>query len=283
MGKIGIAVCGNSGIDYLKHEKDLRVFRSLLMLDGKEYEDFVDINADDFYKTLVENPDIPASTAQTSTGHLLEMYEAMVAEGFDDIIAITISQKLSGTYQNAVLAAKMLEKGRVTVYDSQSLTYVEAKMALDAYRLAKAGKSVEQIVARLDEIKANNHIYVAVDTLKYLVKGGRVSNIAGILGTMLKLKPLLEVSKDGKVETIEKIRTTTKARQTMIERFVEEVKDKQSIEVFIIYTNNQDDAGAIRTQLLGYPFIKEVKLVPLTPVVGCHAGPGTLGLGYVIQ
>ncbi|MCK7488546.1 MAG: DegV family protein [Bacillus subtilis] len=283
MGKIGIAVCGNSGIDYLAHEKDLKVFRSILMLDGKEYEDFVDINADDFYKTLVATPDIPASTAQTSTGHILEMYEKMVAEGFDEIIAISISQKLSGTYQNAVLAAKMLEKGKVTVYDSKTLSYVEAKMALEAYQLAKKGKSVEQIVKRLDEIKATSHIWVTVDTLKYLVKGGRVSNIAGLLGSMLKLKPLLEVTTDGKVETIEKIRTTSKARATMVERFTEEAKNLTNIEVFVIYTNNAEDAGALRTQLLALPFVKEVLLVPLTPVVGCHAGPGTLGLGYVTK
>jgi DegV family protein with EDD domain len=283
MGKIGIAVCGNSGIDYLAHEKDLKVYRSVLMLDGKEYEDFVDINADDFYKTLVATPDIPASTAQTSTGQILEMYEEMVAAGYDEIIAISISQKLSGTYQNAVLAAKMLEKGKVTVYDSQTLSYVEAKMALEAYQLSKKGKTVDQIVKRLDEIKANNHIWVTVDTLKYLVKGGRVSNIAGLLGSMLKLKPLLEVTKDGKVETIEKIRTTNKARATMVERFVEDAKDKTNIEVFVIYTNNLDDAGLLRTQLLSLPFVKEVLLVPLTPVVGCHAGPGTLGLGYVTK
>lgn len=280
MGKIGIAVCGNSGLDYLAHEKDLRVFRSILILDGKEYEDFVDINADDFYQTLVNTPDIPASTAQTSTGKILEMYEEMIKDGCTEIIAITISEKLSGTYQNAVLAAKMVEGVKVHVYDSKALTYIEAKMALRAYELAKKGKTVEQIFQVLDDIRDNCHVLIAVDTLKYLVKGGRVSNIAGFVGSLLKLKPLLELNKDGKVVTIEKIRTTAKARQTMLEKFVEEVRPLQNIEAFIAYTNNLEDAKQIRLQLLENDFIKDVVLVPLTPVVGCHAGPGTIAVGY---
>ena len=281
MSIIGIAVCGNSGIDYLQYPKDLHVFRSVLLLDGKEYEDFVDINADDFYKTLVETPDIPASTAQTSTGHILEMYERMRDQGFTEILVISISQKLSGTYQNAVLAAKMVEGVKVTVYDSQALTYIEAKMALRAYELAKKGKTVEQIIPELDAIQKQSHIFVAVDTLKYLVRGGRVSNLAGFVGNLLKLKPLLELTKDGKVETIEKIRTTTKARQTMIDKFSEEIKNFPDSEAFIAYTSNLADGEDIKKQLIESGVVKDVLLVPLTPVVGCHAGPGTIALGYV--
>ncbi|MDP2426313.1 MAG: DegV family protein [bacterium] len=283
MGKIGVAVCGNSGIDYLAHEKDLRVYRSILILDGKEYEDFVDINADDFYQTLLANPDIPASTAQTSTGAILEMYESMVKDGCTDLIIVSISQQLSGTYQNAVLAAKMLEGANVHVFDSKTLSYVEAKMALRAYEWAKKGKSVEVILKELERIRDNAHIFVTVETLKYLVKGGRVSNLAGFVGSLLKMKPLLEVNKDGKVVTIEKIRTTSKARETMVSKLIEEVKSLTNIEVFVIYTNNIEDAKKMKTNLLTYEFIKEVILVPLTPVVGTHAGPGTLGVGYVTK
>ncbi|MFA5007396.1 MAG: DegV family protein [Candidatus Izemoplasmatales bacterium] len=281
MGKIGIAVCGNSGIDYAVHDKRIRIFRSVLMVEDKEYEDFVDINADDFYAMLVKNPELNVRTAQTSTGNILKMYEEMHASGCDEIIAITISEKLSGTYQNAVLAAKMIEGVKVHVFDSRTVAYPEAKMAFTAQKLADQNVPAEKILEELGKIRDGQHIFVAVDTLKYLVKNGRLSNAAGFFGTLLKLKPLLEVSKEGKVVTIEKIRTTSKAREAMVERFLGEVAGK-TVESFIVYTNNFNEVADLKDELEEKHGLKDVKLVPLTPVVGCHAGPGTMGLGYIV-
>jgi DegV family protein with EDD domain len=282
MSKIGIAVCGNSGIDYAVHDKRIRVFRSLLLMEGKEYEDFIDINADDFYKQLVERPDIDVKTAQTSTGVILKMYEEMKASGIDEIIVITVSSHLSGTYQNAVLAAKMMENTPIHVFDSRSVSHIEAKMAFTAQKLADEGKTVQEILTELEYIRNNHHIFVTVDTLKFLVKNGRLSNAAGFFGTLLKLKPLLEVTKEGKIVTLEKIRTTQKARELMVQKFNDEIKDLK-VEVFIIYTNNFNEAADLKDLLMDQnSSIKDIKLVPLTPVVGCHAGPGTMGLGYVV-
>lgn len=280
MGKIGIAVCGNSGIDYAMHDKKIKVFRSLLIMEGKEYEDFVQINADDFYDSLVKNPDLDIHTAQTSTGLIHEMYEKFKAEGCTELIVITISQHLSGTYQNAVLATKMIDDLVVHVFDSRSVSYPEAKMAHTAQKMADSGKSAEEILHALETIRDNNHIYVCVDTLKYLVKNGRLSGAAGFFGSMLKLKPLLEVSKQGKVETLDKIRTTAKARGEMMDRFVAEIAGK-NVDAFFIYTNNYDEVSEMKKDLMARTGLKEVRMVPLTPVVGCHAGPGTMGLGYV--
>ncbi len=280
MSKIGIAVCGNSGIDYAVHDKRIRVFRSLLMIEGKEFEDFVDINADDFYQQLVDNPEIDVKTAQTSTGVILNMYEEMKAAGYTEIIVITVSSHLSGTYQNAVLAAKMIEDVPVHVFDSRSVSHIEAKMAFTALKLSDEGKSAQEIITALERIRDHHHIFVTVDTLKFLVKNGRLSNAAGFFGTLLKLKPLLEVTKEGKIVTLDKIRTTQKARDLMMSKFMEEIKGK-NVEIFIIYTNNFNEMADLRDKMLENPDIKDVKMVPLTPVVGCHAGPGTMGLGYV--
>ncbi len=282
MSKIGIAVCGNSGIDYAVHDKRIRVYRSVLMVEDKEYEDFVDINADDFYAMLIKNPELNVRTAQTSTGNILKMYEEMKAAGCDEIIAISISEKLSGTYQNAVLAAKMIEGVKVHVFDSKTVSYPEAKMANLAQKLADQNVPAEKILEELGKIRDNHHIFVCVDTLKYLVKNGRLSNAAGFFGSLLKLKPLLEVTKDGKVATIEKIRTTQKAREEMLNRFLAEIAGK-AVEAFIIYTNNFDVVADLKDELEEKHGLKDVKLVPLTPVVGCHAGPGTMGLGYIVN
>lgn len=280
MSKIGVAVCGNSGLDYLVHDKEIRIFRSLLLIENQEFEDFVEITSDDFYERITKNPDLDIHTAQTSTGYLLEMYKEMVAAGYDEIIVVTISKHLSGTYQNAVLATKMLEEVPIHVFDSLSLTYVEAMMAITAKQMADKGATVPEILKKLEFIRDHNHILITVDTLKYLVKNGRLSGAAGFLGGLLKLKPLLHVSKEGKVETVEKIRTTVKARENMLSKIREEIKDKK-VEVFIIYTNNMGEMLDFQESLQEIEGMPEVKLIPLTPVVGCHAGPGTMGMGYI--
>jgi DegV family protein with EDD domain len=278
MSKIGVAVCGNSGIDYLDHDKEIRVFRSLLIIEEKEFEDFVDITADDFYKQLDENPDLDIHTAQTSTGYLVNLYKEMHSQGYEELLIITISKELSGTYQNAVLAKNMVDFP-VHVFDSMSVSHIEAYMALRANEMAKESKPLEEIIQELEYIRDNNHILICVDTLKYLVKNGRLSNASGLLGTLLKIKPLLEISKKGKVETINKIRTTKKAREEMKRVFLEEVKGKD-IQAFIIYTNNPDDANEVKQEFESAG-IKDIEMIPLTPVVGCHAGPGTMGVGYI--
>jgi len=278
MGKIGVAVCGNSGIDYLVHDKEIRKFRSLLNIGKEEYEDFVDISSDDFYSRLLKNPDMDISTAQTSTGKILEMYEEMKSAGYKELLVITISKQLSGTYQNAVLAARMIDIP-VHVYDSLSLTYVEALMAMTAKKMADVNKPLDEILVALDKIRDNNHVYITVDTLKYLVKNGRLSGVAGALGSLLKLRPLLHLSKQGKVETLDKIRTTSKAREELKRRILTEVKDKNVI-AFIVYTNNMGEMLDLKDELEAQG-LKDVLLIPLTPVVGCHAGPGTMGVGYI--
>lgn len=278
MGKIGIAVDGNSGLDYLERDSDIRIFRSHLIIEREEFEDYIEISSDDFYDRLDKNPDLDISTAQTSTGIILEMYEEMKSSGCTDLIIITISKELSGTYQNAVLAAKMIDID-VTVFDSKSVSYVQAFMAITAKKMADQGRSKEDIIQMLEHIRDNNRLYITVDTLKYLVKNGRLSNVAGAIGSLLKLKPLLEVSSNGKVETVSKIRTTKKARLMMKTRFIEEIKGKDVIP-FIIYTNNGEEMKLFKSELENEG-VKNVLLVPLTPVVGTHAGPGTMGVGYI--
>lgn len=281
MSKIGILVCGNSGIDYIDHAYDLPVIRSILLAGDKEYSDYVDITAPDFYQLLTDNPSLIASTAQAATGVILEQYEAMVAKGYDELLVITISQKLSGTYEGCMLAAKMLDKVKVTVFDSKSLTYPQAKMALDAASMLQKGKTLDEVLDRLAFIRDNSMIWFTVETLKYLVKNGRLSGASGFVGGLLKIKPLLEVTAEGKVESIEKIRTSSKATTRIIEKFIEETNDFE-VEPFIVSTNNPDRVAYVMNELKTLrPEYKTINVYPLTPVVGAHAGPGTIGIGYI--
>ena len=281
MSKIGILVCGNSGIDYIDHKYDIDVIRSILFVGQKEYFDYVDITAEEFYKMLVDDPSLTPSTAQAATGVILEQYNNMIKKGYDELIVITVSKKLSGTYEGCVLAANMVDDAKITVFDSKTVSFPEAKMALDAAEMVEKGKSLEEIVAHLEKLRDNHRILFSVETLRYLVKNGRLSGASGFLGSMLKIKPMLEVTKDGRVEAIEKIRTIAKATDRLIEKFVEELGDRD-VEVFLIEANAQKRVKYITDKIKELrPDIKEIKAYPLTPVVGAHGGPGCVGVGYI--
>lgn len=279
--KIGIVVCGNSGVDYMKLDYPVKLIRATLNLGGKEYEDYVDIQAKEFYDIVQANPDIDVSTSQTSTGKIASVYEELKEEGYTDVIAVVISSKLSGTYQGAILAKEMVPGLNVFVIDSRSVSYGEAYLVLEAIKMIKNGSKLRDIIDRLEKIRDNIYIYVLVDTLKYLVKNGRLSAASGFLGTLLKIKPLLHVQRDGSLVPFEKIRTTSKAQQRLVEIIKSDIEGKNVV-MFIAYTNNEEKAAEIKQEILSFRPDITVELVPLTPVVGAHAGPGTLGVGYIV-
>lgn len=280
MEKIGILVCSNSGIDYEKTEYPYVVARSKLIIDGKEYEDYIDITADEFYQILVKNPNVPLSTAQVSTGELIDIYECFKKQGYTDIIAISISSKLSGIYQNMVLAAQMVEGINVHILDSKTVSYGQMYLVELAASMIKKGKQSKEIMEKLIDIRDRIQIFVLVDTLKFLVKNGRLSVTSGALGTLLKIKPLLNFDKEGRLVAYEKIRTSSKARARFMELAKMEI-DKGVEAMFLAYTNNKEFVEEIKKELLEYKPDLQIKVAPLTPVVGAHAGPGTCGFGFV--
>lgn len=279
--KIGLLVCGNSGIDYLDIDFPFKTMRSTLLLDNKEYEDFIDITAEEFYDVIVKNPNIDLSTSQVATGRVAKIYEEFKKEGYTDVVVVSIAAKLSGTYQGAVLAKDLVEGINIHVVDSKSVSYGQVFLVLEAIKMIKAGNTAEDIFNKLNELRDKINIYVLVDTLKYLVKNGRLSATSGFIGTLLKIKPLLKVMEDGSLQAYEKIRTTSKARKRLMEIIESEIKDKKAM-VFLAYTNNKEEAEEIKKDLIEKQNDLEVLVVPLTPVVGAHAGPGTLGVGYIV-
>ena len=279
--KIGLVVCGNSGVDYMKLDYPVKMIRSTLNLGGKEYEDYVDIQAKEFYDSIQVNPDIDVSTSQTSTGKIASVYEELKDEGYTDVIAVVISSKLSGTYQGAILAKDMVPGINVYVIDSRSVSYGEAFLVIEAIKMIKSGHKTRDIIDKLEKIRDNIYIYVLVDTLKFLVKNGRLSAASGFLGTLLKIKPLLHVQRDGSLVPFEKIRTTSKAQQRLLEVVKHDI-DGKNVVMFIAYTNNLDKARELKNEIQSIRPDVSVELVPLTPVVGAHAGPGTLGVGYIV-
>lgn len=279
MKKIAVAVLSTSGMDYLKEKERIEIIRLTVFFDGKEYVDHTDIKSDVFYEMMLEKPNADIHTSQVSTGKFQEVYEKIRDQGFTDLIVVTISSKLSGTYQGALLAKDLVGGIRIEVVDSKSVSFGEFVLARKALEMIDAQQDVDTIVDALHQLRERIQIYVLVDTLKYLVKNGRLSAAAGLIGTLLKIKPLLKIMEDGSLKPYEKIRTTTKAQKRLLEIVLSETENK-NVEFFIAYTTNKEKAEEIKNEVLAQRPNAKFTLIPLTPVVGAHAGPGTLGLGY---
>jgi DegV family protein with EDD domain len=281
MKKLGLMVCTNSAIDYIDHGIDVRVVRSTIILGDEDFVDYEELTADRFYDKLKENTSLFPRTAMASTGKMLEFYENLKAEGCDTIIFVTISSQMSGIYENAILASKMIEGVDIRVFDSKSVGYIECKLIFTAYEGYKAGKTIDEIMDDLAYIRDHNKIYFAVSDLRYLVKNGRLSNAQAVMANIFKIKPLLEINKEGKVVSIEKIRTFKKAVNRVIEKFLEETENVD-VEPFIIHANNPETAQFVREKVLeARPEYKEINDYLLTPAVGAHSGPGAITIGYI--
>ncbi len=282
--KIGVITDTNACLDYFKHDHDIPILRSIIHLGEEEYLDHVQLTATEFYEKIKADSQLFPKTSQPPTSAIIEAYEAMKAKGYTDVIVITISSNMSGISSSAQIAAPSVEGLNVHVFDSKSVAFPQAKMALTAADMAKNNESVDAILKVLTDIRDNNHIYFAVDTLAYLVKNGRLSGAQGFIGSMLKIKPLLHIDQDGLVVNIEKIRTFKKALNRVIERFIEETEDKQGVIPFICHAHNDEAKDYIKSALTAHnPAFKDMFDMPLTPAVGAHAGPGAIGLGYYIK
>ena len=281
MKKLGLMVCTNSAIDYIDHDIDVRVVRSTILLGDNEYVDYEELTADKFYDKLEENPSLFPKTAMPSTGKMLEFYQTLKDEGCDTILFVTISSQMSGIYSNAIIASRMIEGVDIHVFDSKSVGYIECKLIFTAHEGYLAGKSIEEIIEDLEYIRDNNKIYFAVSDLRYLVKNGRLSNAQAFMANILKIKPLLEINNEGKVVSIEKIRTFKSAVNRVIEKFLEETENFD-VTPFIIHANNPETAQFVREKVLEVrPVYKDIPDYLLTPAVGAHSGPKAITIGYI--
>lgn len=282
--KIGVLICSNSGIDYLDYDKEnIKIMRSILNIENKEYNDYVDITAEDFYEKIKDNKNLKISTSQTPTGVMIDFIKSFKKEGYTDIFVITISSKLSGTLSGVKLAADMVCGINVHLFDSKLLSYAEFYFAKTVLDLAKNGKSVEEIMNVITTLRDNTYVYVCVDTLHYLMLNGRLSATKAMIGTLLNLKPLLHFDRDGSLVTLEKIRTKNKAKEKLKENVLNQINGKDVV-IFAAYTDNIDEANELLESICSDTTanILSKELVPLTPVVGCHAGPKTCAIGFTI-
>jgi len=257
----------------LAEELDVTVVPVYLRFGEQIYRDRVDISEDEFYQRLLHDP-IHPNTAQPSPQDFADVYEKLSKDA-DGIVSIHLTSKLSGTYNSAVQGKKMVKsKCPIEVIDTQTLTIAFGLMVIRASTMAKNGKSFKQIVDEVNKMIPNVHLLILFDTLKYLIKGGRVGKAKGLMGSILSVKPLLTM-KDGELAPSSQVRTRSKG----IDRLVDFSKNATEIQdLAVLYSTTPDEAQDL-VERISPIFPKERTLLArLGPGLGVHGGPGILAV-----
>ncbi len=250
----------------------------LSVIFGEEvFREGVEISHDLFYDKLVSGKELPTTSAP-SVGDFLEVYEPLLKET-DKIVSVHISSKLSATYNNACQAAEFLaDRGvRIEVVDSRVVSLGLTFVAVAAARAAREGGDIDQVRAAADSTKERVRIYILLDTLEYVRRGGRIGRARAFLGAMLRVKPMLAL-RDGEVHPHERVRTK---RHAMDRLFQIATSYPNVREVAIGYTTNPQDAHDFQQCLAEVMPHVNIWTARFGPVIGTHGGPGVLGLGLL--
>lgn len=281
MEKIAIISDVNAGLDYLGRDPEIPVLRSIINFEHEHLVDGIDIRAEEFYRRLQQDSFIPSTSAPT-VGEAMELLEKLVSEGYTDVIMYSISYQLSSIGQMVETLRDEFEgKLKIHVVDTKTAAYHQGFLAVTAKEMAASHASVDEILKRSYELIDNSHAYFVVDDLSYLVKNGRISGAAGFLGGLMRIKPVLEMNKEGKIISFEKVRTHHAAIERIKNLILDEIKDAKELKVFVFHTVREEDAKALAKELEEKITIKKtIEVHMITPAVGAHIGCGILGIGY---
>ncbi len=259
----------------LVEEYDIEVVPLTVILDGKEYKDGIDITNDEFYKIL-RNENVYPKTSQATYAQFKEIFDKYVEQG-RSILYISGSSSATGTYQSAMMAKNDTD-GEIYLYDSQTFTYLVGMLVVEAAKLSQEGKSIDEIIEAIDNLREKVYVLFSVDTLEYLQKGGRISATKAAIGSILNIKPILDI-KDGLVAPVCQVRGKKNVLSKMIELIKENCGD--DLEKDIIYIPYSDDlkererfAEAIKEEFNP----ERIEYFQIGTVIGSHAGPGLTGI-----
>ena len=282
MGNVAIVTDSNSGISQAEgKEFGIYVIPMPFLVDGKLYFEDVDMNKEQFYHFLENDADL--STSQPSPGDVMDLWDKLLKE-YDEIVHIPMSSGLSASCSTAMGLARDYD-GKVQVVDNQRISVTMQQAVMDAKHLAAAGKSAAQIKEILEKEALESSIYLMVDTLKYLKKGGRITPAAALLGSALNLKPILQIQGD-KLDAYKKVRGVKAAKKNMLEAMKKDVEGRFSdyatkgqLKLHVAYTTDEETAKQWKEEVQNmFPDIAITRMDPLSFSVTCHTGPGVLAI-----
>ncbi|WP_027409769.1 DegV family protein [Anoxybacteroides tepidamans] len=248
-------------------------------IDGTMYTDRVDLSPGEFMEKMRASSELPKSS-QPAVGQFLEVYNRLGQEGYD-IISIHMASQLSGTIHSAEQAAAMAN-ANVTVIDSQFISLALGFQVLEAAKQAAEGESVAEIVQRLEEVRQNTRLYVTVDTLENLVKGGRIGRGKALIGSLLNIKPIAALV-DGIYTPVAKARSYSQIVKYLTERLMEDAAGKTIRAIGIAHADAYSLAERLRQSIIEATGYEQTDIVYTTPIVSIHTGPGAIGFMYLIE
>lgn len=281
MPKIAIVTDSNSGITQSQaSELGIHVLPMPFMINGDTYFEEISLSRKDFYKMLADDADI--STSQPSPDDVLSLWDKLLEE-YDEVVHIPMSSGLSGSCQTAMMLA-MDYDSKVHVVNNQRISVTMRQSVLDAIALANQGKTGKEIKQILENDKFNSSIYIMIDTLYYLKKGGRITPAAAALGTLLKLKPVLQIQGE-KLDAFAKARTVNQAKSIMINAIKSDIEKRfggvskdNMIYLQIAHTENEEAANTLKEELQEVFSDYPIYIDHLSLSVSCHIGPGSLAV-----
>jgi DegV family protein with EDD domain len=280
MGKVAVVTDSTANLPPgIAEALDIPIIPLKVHWNGETYLDGVTLDTETFYQWLQEREELPV-TSQPSAGEFLDFFKD-VAERFntDTILGVFISSDMSGTMASAKLAQQELPALQIEIVDSRSVSMGLGFSAMVAARMAKEDATLSEITEWLYQMRDEVQIIFTVDTLEYLHRGGRIGGAARLLGTVLNLKPLLAVE-NGQVEAVQKVRSRRKSLQQIIEEAQQRLDGRRPAELAVVQAEAEEDAehltGWVNEQLKPMRLYHSV----LSPVVGTHGGPGTVGVAF---
>jgi len=260
--------------DSLLEKYGIRYVSLRILCRKGEIRDRVEISPDEVYALL--QTEIP-KTSLPLPSDVTELYDALADEGYTDIIHITISSGLSGTYNMIHMIAEEYDRLRVHVFDSKTLSMQEGYIALQCARMLETTDDIDKILAAAQKMRESSAGMYVIRTLEYLRKGGRIGLVEGVLGTMLQLKPIIFVNNDGIYETVQKARGHVNAVEALVREMVSRFS-KMRVRLAVVHGAVPAEGEKLLERLLSLLNVEESMLVSVSPVLGVHTGPGLLGI-----
>ncbi len=279
--KTAIVTDSNSGITQAEAEElGIYVLPMPFTIDGVEYFEDINLTISQFFQRLEEDCEI--FTSQPSPESVMDLWDQILKE-YDEIVHIPMSSGLSSSCQTALMLAEDYD-GKVEVVDNKRISVTQRQSVLDALELAKRGMSAADIKKKLLEMSGDSTIYLTLDTLKYLKKGGRITPAAAAIGTILRLKPVLTIQGD-KLDAFSKARTMKQAKETMLTAITKDMAERfgdttgKNTHMHVVHSQNMEEALLLREELYArFPETGEIDIANLSLSVSCHIGPGCLAI-----
>ncbi|MFD2445746.1 DegV family protein [Bacillus sp. CGMCC 1.16607] len=257
-------------------EYNIEVVPLMITIDGQSFTDRVDITPIEFLEKMGQANELP-KTSQPSTGVFLELYDRLSKEGYE-ILSIHMTGGMSGTVRSAESAAQMTE-GKVTVVDSRYISKALSFQVLEAAEQVAQGKSVSEIVKHLEHVQKQSRLYIMVDTLENLVKGGRIGKGKAFIGSLLNIKPIASLE-GGEYTPVSKVRSHSQVVKHLIKQFSEDVKGTTVKRVGLAHAEAQELAAKLKKEIEDLTGFKKIEIDYTTPVISTHTGKGAIALMY---